>query len=43
MDAIELLSGYDELLNHPSLGLASILVANSTKCCATGTCDQCPY
>jgi len=33
-------SGFDELSNHVNLGSSSLLVAASTKCCATGTCDN---
>lgn len=39
METIELLSGFEELLNHVSLGEGSILMVRTTMCCATGTCD----
>ena len=38
MSEIEFLTGFDELFNHVNLGLNSLLIVNSTKCCATGTC-----
>ncbi len=41
MSGIEQMTGYDELLNHVSLGEFSHLASvASTKCCATGTCDD---
>ena len=33
-------TGFDELLNSVNLGPNSQIIANSTKCCATGTCDN---
>lgn len=40
MEKLNLISGYEELMNHVNLGASSLLVAGSTKCCATGTCDN---
>lgn len=39
MQILDIISGFNELFNHVNLGKNSLLVAGSTRCCATGTCD----